>query len=163
MGATDFDSYLRAVATAAGGDRRLVIFDLDRTLIAGYSAVALSAERLRRGELSSLIGGGLDLVRDRVRARAGQGGSYRCYMQRLAQALAGCAESYLEGLGDAAWERTLSKALYPEALALVEAHRRRDINWPSSRRRPATRRSRWRAPLASTHSSARSLRCGRGA
>jgi len=124
MSPIELDSHLDRITTVAGGARQLVIFDLDHTLIAGYSALALAAERLRRGELSGLIGGGLELVRDLLRARGGHGGNYRRYMQRLAQALTGCPESYLEGLGQSAWERTLSKALYPEALALVEAHRR---------------------------------------
>jgi len=139
MSATELGNYLSGITNLATGSRQLVIFDLDRTLVAGYSALALAAERLRGGELSGLIGGGLELIRDLLRSPGGHRGNYRRYMQRLAQALAGCPESYLAGLGQSAWERTLSKALYPEALGII---------WRSSLRLRVFRQSPSRGPLA---------------
>jgi putative phosphoserine phosphatase/1-acylglycerol-3-phosphate O-acyltransferase len=53
------------------------------------------------------------------------GGNYHRLVRRLARALSGVTESTLEELGRRACRNHLERALYSEAVELVEAHRRR--------------------------------------
>jgi putative phosphoserine phosphatase/1-acylglycerol-3-phosphate O-acyltransferase len=115
------DSILSDTAPAGAA-----FFDLDRTLISGYSVVALALETARyaaaRGELRQAARLSRDILRQRVDPA---GGNYHRLIRRLAKALSGVTESTLEELGQQACRNHLERTLYKEAVELVEAHRRR--------------------------------------
>lgn len=117
---------LQAVEMNAG-DRVIAFFDLDRTLIAGYSIVAVALERIRhgvtRGELQDSIGILRDLVKHQRDNRI-KGPNYQRLVQRLSRSLKGTREETLVKLGEKAYLNSLARNLYSEAIALVEAHRR---------------------------------------
>lgn len=116
---TDFDHYLGRICRAEPGT--MAFFDLDRTLIAGYSVTALAMERMRSGTVSlrrvlssagALIGYGL--------GRSG----YHELLTTTVRDLAGESELALAEMGERAFEQRVRGWIYPQARALVAAHRR---------------------------------------
>jgi putative phosphoserine phosphatase/1-acylglycerol-3-phosphate O-acyltransferase len=101
--------------------RKVAYFDLDHTLIAGYSVTALAWERMRSGSFSvrrmlssagALLGYGL--------GRA----DYHHLLTTTVQDLAGESEQLLAELGERAFQQRLQGWIYPQARTLIEAHRR---------------------------------------
>ncbi len=110
--------------TAAGEPRAVAFFDLDGTLIAGYSILALALETARAGFARGELRQSLKMLRDALRQRQREsGGHYHKLVKRLSRALAGVSEHTLRQLGEQACQRYLAKSLYREAISLVEAHR----------------------------------------
>jgi putative phosphoserine phosphatase/1-acylglycerol-3-phosphate O-acyltransferase len=122
---TALDSHLQSIAASVGAQSPAVaFFDLDRTLIAGYSILALASETARLGarrgqwrQSARVIG---DLLQHRV---DGSGSNYHRVVRRTSRVLAGISETALTRLGEQAYRKHLAKSLYREAIALVEAHR----------------------------------------
>ncbi len=103
---------------------RVAFFDLDGTLIAGYSIVALAWETARRGATRGELRQTAKLMRALARQQAnGSGGSYHKLVRRLSRSLTGISEDSLYELGEQAYQRSLARSLYREAISLVEAHR----------------------------------------
>ena len=109
----------REIRTGPRGPKIAALFDLDQTLLAGFSATAFVRERLMSGRMSprelydSLLGAlsfGL--------GRTGFSG----FMAASVAAYRGTAESSLVEIGDEVFEKSLATAIYPEARALVRAH-----------------------------------------
>lgn len=121
---TALGSHLEGLARQTS-PRSVAFFDLDRTLISGYSVLALALETARyaagRGELGQAAKLSRDILRQRVDPA---GGNYHRLVRRLAKALTGLSESTLKDLGERACRKHLEKALFKEAVELVEAHRR---------------------------------------
>lgn len=116
---TDFDRWLAKMNRDEAGT--IAYFDLDRTLIAGYSVFALAMERMRsrsvslRWMLSSMgvfVGYGL--------GRA----DYHDLLTTTVRDLAGETEQSLIDLGENAFDQRVRDWIYPQARTLVEAHRR---------------------------------------
>ncbi len=116
---TDFDRWLSTLHRDDAAT--IAFFDLDRTLIAGYSVFALAMERMRsrsvslRRMLSSMgvfVGYGL--------GRA----DYHDLLTTTVRDLAGETEQSLIDLGESAFEQRVRDWIYPQARTLVEAHRR---------------------------------------
>ncbi|MDO8860863.1 HAD-IB family hydrolase [Haliea sp. E1-2-M8] len=110
--------------TKAGESGAVAFFDLDGTLIAGYSILALALETARaglgRGELRQSV----KMIRDTLgQRRRESGGNYHRLVRCLSRALAGISEDSLRRLGEQACQRHLARSLYREAISLVEAHR----------------------------------------
>ena len=125
MNMTPIDKHLDTVAMSADSNgRTIAYFDLDGTLIAGYSILAMAIETARKGAGKGRLQQAAKLVTDvaRHKARPG-GGQYHNLVRRLSSALAGVSENTLRELGQKAYQNTLARSLYPEAIALVEAHR----------------------------------------
>jgi len=115
----DFQQYLEELRGAPGRAGVAAFFDLDRTLITGYSITALALERLRMGGLSPrkmvshasvFLGWGL--------GRSG----YHELVQGTVRGLVGLPEDEIVALGEQAFERRLAGAIYEEARALIAAH-----------------------------------------
>lgn len=115
---TDFDRWLASMNRDEGGS--IAYFDLDRTLISGYSVFALAMERMRsrsvslRRMLSSMgvfVGYGL--------GRA----DYHDLLTTTVRDLAGETEQSLIDLGESAFEQRVRDWIYPQARTLVQAHR----------------------------------------
>jgi putative phosphoserine phosphatase/1-acylglycerol-3-phosphate O-acyltransferase len=94
-------------------------FDLDQTLLAGFSAVAFFRERLMSGRMAprELVESSLGALSFAL-GRTGFSG----LMSASTAAYRGLAESVLEELGQEVFEKHLATQIYPESRALVKAH-----------------------------------------
>jgi putative phosphoserine phosphatase / 1-acylglycerol-3-phosphate O-acyltransferase len=111
-----------AIDNAARGARIGAFFDLDRTLLEGFSVFAFLQQRLMSGTMSPRE------MQANVAAFANYGMGKIGFSGMLAtttRALRGVAEKSLVELGQETFERSLAARIYPEARALVEAHRRK--------------------------------------
>lgn len=116
----EFERYLDELRSAPAAAGTVAFFDLDRTLIAGYSITALALERVRSGAVSPrhlishasvFLGWGL--------RRAG----YHDLLRGTVRGLVGLEEAEIVELGEQAFERRLAGSIYAEARALIGAHR----------------------------------------
>lgn len=98
-------------------------FDLDGTLIAGYSASHLAAQRFRDREvgLSELV----RTVGVAVGAGLGRGAGFADVMKLGAEAWRGRAHEDLEQMGERLFQQKIEPLIYPEMRQLVSAHHRR--------------------------------------
>ena len=98
----------------------VAFFDLDRTLIDGYSVLPFVAEGLATGVLRPTR----LLRRAQAVLEAGAGGLGELVEEFLA-ALEGLPEAELDALGERVFQRHLAGRIHPEARALLRAHRGR--------------------------------------
>jgi putative phosphoserine phosphatase / 1-acylglycerol-3-phosphate O-acyltransferase len=94
-------------------------FDLDGTLVAGFTAIVLTQERLRRrdigvGELISMIQAGLNHQLGRI--------EFEELIGKASSALRGRALSDLEEIGERLFAQKIESRIYPEMRELVRAH-----------------------------------------
>ena len=107
----------------------IAFFDLDRTLIAGYSIVGMARERIRhgltRGDLRDSVAILRDLAKQQRTMKQGlKGSDYNRLVKTLSRSLKGISEETLSHLGEQAYHNTIARSLYSEAITLLEAHRR---------------------------------------
>ncbi len=111
---------LAAVEREQRGPEVAALFDLDGTLIAGFSVLAFWRDRLLRGETS------WDDLREALRGaigfQAGQLG-FSGFLTAVARGLRGREEKELEETGERLFEEELATLIYPEARELTRAHR----------------------------------------
>jgi putative phosphoserine phosphatase/1-acylglycerol-3-phosphate O-acyltransferase len=117
-----FDDLTRHVAESARGPRVGAFFDLDRTLLEGFSAYAFLGERLRSGamppremlaNLSSMLNYSLGRV------------GFSGVVGATTLALRGISEAAFDELGEQVFRKHLLGRIFPEAKTLVKAHRQR--------------------------------------
>ncbi len=94
-------------------------FDLDGTLVAGFTAVILTQERLRRrdmgvGELLSMVQAGLNHTLGRI--------EFEDLIGKASMALAGRLLSDLDEIGERLFNQRIESRIYPEMRELVRAH-----------------------------------------
>lgn len=124
MAYEEIEAHLEGLEDAHGDRPGVAFFDLDGTLIAGYSIVALAWETARRGARQGELRQSLRVMRDLLRQRTkGSGTNYHRLVRRVTRSLAGISEQTLSELGERAYHNTLARSLFREAIALVEAHR----------------------------------------
>jgi putative phosphoserine phosphatase/1-acylglycerol-3-phosphate O-acyltransferase len=97
-------------------------FDLDGTLVAGFTAVILTRERVRSrdmgiGELVSMIAAGLE--------HQFGGMEFEDLIGRATEALRGRSLSDLQQIGERLFAEKIEKRIYPEMRDLVHAHMQR--------------------------------------
>ncbi len=104
------------------GPATAAFFDLDRTLIEGFSALTF----VRAGMTSGLFGAAqiFDLTMAAASFEVGTLG-FSAFMSGMSQALRGIAEQDLRAFGEHLFAEQIAARIFPEARALVEAHRRR--------------------------------------
>jgi putative phosphoserine phosphatase/1-acylglycerol-3-phosphate O-acyltransferase len=113
------DKLTREVRQGPSGPKVGAFFDLDQTLLAGFSATAFFRERLLSGRMSprelgeSLLGALSFAV-----GRTGFSG----FVAATTAAYRGLAESVMEEIGEEVFEKHLAASIYPESRALVRAH-----------------------------------------
>jgi HAD superfamily hydrolase (TIGR01490 family) len=111
-----------AVASGPPGPRVGAFFDLDGTLVAGFTATAHAGDRIRRGQAS--IGELLGIVEASVRYRLG-----RMHFERLLVRAAGYLRGEpltdLDELGEQLFARDIASRMYPDMLEIVRAHQER--------------------------------------
>ena len=107
------------IRSGPSGPKVGALFDLDQTLLAGFSATAFFRERLLSGRMSpreivesSL--GGLSFALGRT--------GFSGMMSATTAAYRGLAESVLEEVGEEVFQKHLATQIYPESRALVRAH-----------------------------------------
>ena len=122
---TALDRHLQYIAESArSGSGRIAFFDMDRTLIAGYSILSIAIETARHGAQRGNLREAAGLLRDVARQKRSRGGAqYHRLVKRVAGALANLPETTLAELGERAWNNSIARSLYREAIMLVEAHR----------------------------------------
>jgi putative phosphoserine phosphatase/1-acylglycerol-3-phosphate O-acyltransferase len=121
---TSLENHLAGLARPGPGKPPVALFDLDRTLIAGYSILAMAAETARYDALHGELRQAARVVRDTLKHRVDQtGGNYHRLVRRTTKALTGVSESTLGELGERAYRNHIARNLYREAVTLVEAHR----------------------------------------
>lgn len=108
------------IRSAPPGPKRAAFFDLDRTLLAGFSATAFMRERFVSGlmaprEVAETLLGALSFALGRT--------GFSGLLSATTAAYRGLSESVLEELGEEIFERHLATAIFPESRALVQAHR----------------------------------------
>ncbi|MDT5167992.1 MAG: putative phosphoserine phosphatase / 1-acylglycerol-3-phosphate O-acyltransferase [Mycobacterium sp.] len=94
-------------------------FDLDGTLVAGFTAVILTQERIRRrdmgvGEMISMITAGLNHQLGRI--------EFEELIGKASSALGGRMLSDLEEIGERLFHQRIESRIYPEMRELVRAH-----------------------------------------
>ncbi len=115
----EFGEYVKVLQASGEREDVVAFFDLDRTIIAGYSITALMLERVRSGmsarhlvaQVSHFISYGF--------GRAG----YQELLEGTVAELVGMPEQELVELGERAYRRRLQRLIYPEARRLIDAHK----------------------------------------
>lgn len=118
-----FDRYLAGltdIAAGNGAEPVVAYFDLDRTLIDGYSITALAVTKALSGSLSPW----------RIIAHAGiflhwglGRSDYHQLLESTVRGLVGMSEADMYALGEQAFERRIRPIIYAEGRALIDAHR----------------------------------------
>ena len=129
MATTQLTEHLQQVQPQADGKPTVAFFDLDRTLIAGYSIVAIARERIRHGLSRGDVRDSAAILRELAGQRRSmeqgvKGPRYHRLVKVLSKSLAGIPESTLTTLGEQAYHNSIARSLYSEAVALIETHRR---------------------------------------
>lgn len=113
------DRLTEEIRTGPQGPKVAAFFDLDRTLLAGFSAASFIWERMVSGRMGpsefadTLLG-----TTSFALGRTGFSGM----MSATTAAYRGLAESVLEEIGDEVFAKHLATQVYPESRALVRAH-----------------------------------------
>src|SRR3984885_6579603 len=107
------------IVASPPGPKIGAFFDLDGTLVAGFTAVILTQERLRRrdmgvGELISMVTAGLNHQLGRI--------EFEELISKASGALRGRALSDLEEIGERLFNQKIESRIYPEMRELVRAH-----------------------------------------
>jgi putative phosphoserine phosphatase / 1-acylglycerol-3-phosphate O-acyltransferase len=107
------------IMASAPGPKIGAFFDLDGTLVAGFTAVILTQERIRRrdmgvGELISMITAGLNHQLGRI--------EFEELISKASGALRGRMLSDLEEIGERLFAQKIESRIYPEMRELVRAH-----------------------------------------
>jgi len=107
------------VAASPPGPQVGAFFDLDGTLVAGFTAVILTRDRFRKGdmgvgELIGMIAAGLNHQLGRM--------EFEDLIGRAAEALRGRSYSDLRQIGERLFAEKIEKRIYPEMRELVRAH-----------------------------------------
>jgi putative phosphoserine phosphatase/1-acylglycerol-3-phosphate O-acyltransferase len=117
---TDFNQYLADLGALGRGGKVVAYFDLDRTLIGGYSITSLALEKMWSGSLSPR----------RIIAHAGiflhwglGRSDYHQLLEATVQELVGMSEAEFKELGEQAFERRIKPIIYLEGRQLIDAHK----------------------------------------
>ena len=103
------------------GPKTVAFFDLDGTVIFGYSIASIFLERVLTGGLTPP-----DAVRQffQLISHGVSGTPYSTLLEEGAESLAGVPEQEFIALGERVFDKYLAGAIYPESRALIRAHQR---------------------------------------
>ena len=110
------------VMASPSGPKVGAFFDMDGTLVAGFTGVILTRERFRNGdmgvgELISMVGMGLSHQFGRI--------EFEALIGKATDVLRGRPLADLQKIGDKLFLEKIEKRIYPEMRDLVQAHRER--------------------------------------
>lgn len=111
---------LRSIRNAPRGPRVAAFFDLDGTLVRGYTGIAFLWDHVLKGEVSARYLWELahETLRHRTDPTAGLGA-----IEKGVELLAGRELSALEARADEIFRRRVAQTIRPEARTLVRAHK----------------------------------------
>lgn len=112
----------REIWSGPSGAQVGAFFDLDQTLLAGFSATAFTRDQLSSGRLSPRDLA--DSFRATLSFALGRTG-FSAFVTATTAIYRGLDESVLEEVGQHAFEKYLATQIYPESRALVQAHQER--------------------------------------
>ena len=115
------DHLTREIYEGSRGPSVGALFDLDRTLLSGFSSLAFFRDRVLSGRMAPRHV--LEALFAAASFGLGQIG-FSGLLTATAGILRGLSEVSMEELGERVFERQLAQDIYPEARRLVEAHRR---------------------------------------
>jgi putative phosphoserine phosphatase/1-acylglycerol-3-phosphate O-acyltransferase len=116
------DKLTREIREGPSGPKIAAFFDVDRTLLAGFSAVSFMRERITSGRV-----GPTELVQGLVGTLSfalGRTG-FSGFVSAHTQAYRGITEASMDALGQEVFDKHLATQIFPESRALVRAHRER--------------------------------------
>jgi putative phosphoserine phosphatase/1-acylglycerol-3-phosphate O-acyltransferase len=113
------DRLTEEIRTGPQGPRVAAFFDLDRTLLAGFSATSFVWERMISGRMGP--GEFAESVLGTASFALGRTG-FSGMMSATTAAYRGLAEAVLEEIGEEVFAKHLATQIYPESRALVRAH-----------------------------------------
>lgn len=113
---------LAQIAAGPGGPQVGAFFDLDGTLVAGFTATAHAGDRIRRGQ--ARLGEVLGVVEASVRYKIGRM-QFDRLLTRAATFLRGESPGELVAVCERLFDEQLSGRIYPLMRRIVEAHRER--------------------------------------
>lgn len=106
------------IDSVPSGPDVVAFFDMDGTVLAGFTAFVFAQERMKRPARSNL---GVAAVA--VRYQAGNA-TFEELLRTSTKALAGMAESDIDDLADRLFTETIASMIYPEVRRLIRAHQR---------------------------------------
>ena len=114
------DRLTEDIRNGPSGPKVAALFDLDQTLLAGFSAASFFRERLFSGRMAprELV----ESIRGTFSFAVGRTG-FSGLMAASTAAYRGLAESAMQEIGEEVFEKHLATQIYPESRALVQAHR----------------------------------------
>ena len=112
----------REIDASPSGPKTAAFFDVDRTLLAGFSAVGFMKDRFANEglSLSNVVGAAAGTFRFGMKQT-----SFPSFLEETSANLVGLSEQELLEQGERAFAKHLVTDIYPESRALVEAHQRR--------------------------------------
>lgn len=110
---------IREVQQAGPQPDSVAFFDLDRTLVHGFTARTFLGERLKGGHLN--LRTGTDLAKAIREFQAGKIG-FSQFLLRASRVYEGMVERDLEEIGERLFRKRISSRVYPESYELVQAH-----------------------------------------
>ena len=113
---------LAQIAAGPAGPTVGAFFDLDGTLVAGFTAAAHASDRLRNGQ--ARIGEVLGVVEASLRYKLGRM-QFEKLLDRAAGYLRGDALADLDAAGERVFAEQVAEKIYPLMRQIVEAHRDR--------------------------------------
>jgi putative phosphoserine phosphatase / 1-acylglycerol-3-phosphate O-acyltransferase len=113
------DALLEAIDQAPPGDRVTAFFDMDGTVLSGFTAFVFAQERLKKPARADL-----DVAAVALRFQLGVA-EFPELITASGRALAGQSVTEAEDLAGRLFRSTIAGLIYPESRALVAAHRRR--------------------------------------
>ena len=117
---SDYRNHLTELRGLKRNTKRVAMFDLDRTLIAVYSAVPLLLEQLKAKQVSA-VGATQQTLMALGHSRDVY--EFEEVLEAAVGMLSGVPEHELTRLGDRLFHKHLQKKLYAEAQELVDTHR----------------------------------------
>ncbi len=110
---------LDEIATAPEGPGTVAFFDMDGTLVSGFTAFAFALERMKRPVAADIGVGAIALRYQLGRADFGD------LLRASARAMAGAAEEEVATVARAVYEDQIASWVYPEARTIIDNHRAR--------------------------------------
>src|SRR5246127_1541225 len=121
-GSPEVSDSVAVIAASASGPDVGAFFDLDGTLVAGFTAMAHARDRIRRGQAS--IGEVLGVLEASLRYRFGRM-QFERLLVRAAGYLHGERIDDLDELGERLFEQHIRSRIYPHMREIVRAHQER--------------------------------------
>lgn len=117
-----YPAITREVDEAPRGADTVAFFDLDGTIIFGFSIASILRERVMSGKVApqKAIEQLVSLMASRV-----SGAEFPALLEEVAGALAGIDESEFVDLGETVFDKYVAGSVYPESRALIRAHMQR--------------------------------------